>query len=137
MKSLANVKVGDEVAWGKREILEGRSRILTITKITATQFVCGSLRFKRPYGREIGGGRTRFYISADPRDIAAVKSKLAKEREETQRHDDDEARKKADPRYQAANRLSGLFGIYGPEEIAERFTLDQLRNALAALGIEA
>lgn len=51
--SFADLQVGDQVL-DYRGSFNGYSIALTIDKVTATQFVCGSRRFKREDGREIG-----------------------------------------------------------------------------------
>lgn len=62
-RELDSIKVGDEVACGRA--------IMTVTKITPTQIVCGCRRFSK-LGRPVGGGT---WITANQAVLAEAKKK--------------------------------------------------------------
>jgi hypothetical protein len=62
VRDLSSVKVGDKVeyrTWESRD-----ERFIEVTRITASQIICGEQRFRKSDGREINGAK--HYLHSDP-----------------------------------------------------------------------
>jgi hypothetical protein len=77
MPAVAELRAGDRAIGAS---VHGK-RVLTVTKVTATQVVCGDLRFRRRDGRGLGGGYgVAFLRAATPEAVEAVECEEAARR---------------------------------------------------------
>lgn len=77
-ESFAALQVGDQVLDGVGSF-SPRWEALTVTKVTDTQFVCGSRRFKRSDGAEIGGYRFHSATLPTPKRLAEINVDMEEE----------------------------------------------------------
>lgn len=121
---LADVKVGDTMAMGHV--------LLTVTKVTEKQIVCGNHRFRKDNGRNLGGSTP---ASIEPDSIAKAKAHQKKLAEQRRRVKEQEVRDAADEHLQLAKQLLNAVLLNGGDEqaVKERYTKRQLQTAVNAL----
>lgn len=131
MMSLVNIKVGDEVA--KCDSCGDPYMIVKVVKVTAKRISAGGDLFSRKTGCGVG---IREMVSADPEIIQAIRRRLAQKESKRTDHEAKRAAIESEPRWQAASRLMTVVGSKSTDELAERFTEQQLADACRALGLE-